>query len=64
MLDFVRQIACFVDPHIHLGTTYDFHKRQSSRFAPVEYSPSSVLFVILKCLHISLSYLASKTLLF
>lgn len=46
-LHVVRQITCFVDPHMHLGTTCDFHKRQSSKSAPVEYRPSNVLFVIL-----------------
>lgn len=64
MLGVLRQITCFVDPHMHLGTTCDFHKRQSSRSASIEYRPSSVLFVILKHLHISLSFLASRTLLF
>lgn len=56
MLGVVRQITCFVNPHMHLGTTCDFHTRQSSRSAPVECGSSSlqVLFVILKCLHISL----------
>lgn len=57
MLGVVRQIPCFVDPHTHLGTTCDFHKRQTSRSAPIEYRPSSVLFVSLKCLHISLKFL-------